>query len=75
LYKAVWCRRAEANYAAKAVGPPRSTDDHAHQFGRIELIVVDGDTTKRLDLADEQVRAQVKMVTTTEQLRRPFDSA
>jgi hypothetical protein len=36
---------------------------------------VDGDLVKRLDLTDEQVRANVKVVTTTEQLSRLFESA
>jgi type III restriction enzyme len=60
---------------AKAAGLAHFAMKHAHEFGRIELIVVDGDNMKRLDLADQAVRDMVKEVKTPEHLRRLYDQA
>lgn len=58
---------------AKAAGLAQFAAQHAHQFGRIELIVVDGDKTKRLGLTDESLRNKVKQVSTHEHLRQLFE--
>lgn len=59
---------------AKAVGLAEYAEKHGDKFGRIELIIVEGDKMKRLDLADEQVRNKVKQVSTHEHLRQLFDA-
>jgi len=58
--------------APKAVGLATYADKHAHLFGRIELIIVEGDAIKRLDLTNERVRNLVKAVTTNAHLRQLF---
>lgn len=58
---------------AKAAGLAHYAAKHAQQFGRIELIIVEGDKAKRLDLTDEQIRNKVKEVSTNEHLRLLFD--
>jgi type III restriction enzyme len=60
---------------AKAAGLAAFAAKHGHDFGRIELIIVDGDKMKRLDLADEAVREKVKEVSTHEHLRQLYDLA
>jgi type III restriction enzyme len=60
---------------AKAAGLAHFAMKHAHEFGRIELIVVDGDNMKRLDLADQAIRDKVKAVKTHEHLRQLYDQA
>jgi type III restriction enzyme len=61
-----------ADAPAKAAGLAQYAAKHAHEFGRIELIIVDGDEIKRLDLTDEQCRDRVKGVSTREHLRQLF---
>lgn len=58
---------------AKAAGLALFAAKHGHEFGRIELIIVDGDKMKRIDLSDEAVRDKVKEVSTTEHLRQLYD--
>jgi type III restriction enzyme len=60
---------------AKAAGLAQFAMKHAHEFGRIELIIVDGDNMKRLDLAKEATRNSVKEVKTHEHLRQLYDQA
>lgn len=60
---------------AKAAGLARYAAQHGHKFGRIELIIVDGDDMLRLDLTDESIRDKVKGVTTHTHLRQLFASA
>jgi type III restriction enzyme len=60
---------------AKAAGLARYADKHHHEFGRIELIIVEGDEIKRLDLADELVRERVRGVNDHTHLRRLYESA
>jgi type III restriction enzyme len=60
---------------AKAAGLARYSDKHCHEFGRIELIIVNGDEIKRLDLADELVRARVRGVNDHTHLRQLYESA
>lgn len=59
---------------AKASGLADYADKHWPEFGRIELIIVEGDEVKRLDLADEQTRDKVKGVQTHEHLRQLYHS-
>ena len=60
---------------AKAAGLARYADKHCHEFGRIELIIVDGDEVKRLDLTDELVRDRVRGVNDHTHLRQLYESA
>ena len=60
---------------AKAAGLARYADKHCHEFGRIELIIVDGDEVKRLDLTDELVRERVRGVNDHTHLRQLYESA
>lgn len=61
-----------ADAPAKAAGLARYAVKHAHEFGRIELIILDDDGMRRLDLTDEAVRDRVKGVATHEHLRQLF---
>lgn len=58
---------------AKASGLARYAAKHAHEFGRIQLIIVVRDEIKRLDLTDETVRNRVKGVQTRVHLKQLFD--
>ncbi len=60
---------------AKAAGLARYADKHHHEFGRIELIIVEGNEIKRLDLTDELVRDRVRGVNDHTHLRRLYESA
>jgi type III restriction enzyme len=62
-----------ADAPSKAAGLAQYAAKHAHEYGRIELIIVDGNQLKRLDLADETIRNRVKGVTTHEHLRQLFE--
>lgn len=64
-----------ADAPAKAAGLALYAAKHAHEFGRIELIIVDGDQLRRLDLTDQRVRDQVKAVSTHAHLRQLFAAA
>ena len=57
---------------AKAAGLAGYADEHWPAYGRIELIIVEGDEVKRLDLTDEQTRNKVKGVQTHAHLRRLY---
>lgn len=59
----------------KAAGLAKFADKHAGAFGRIELIIIDGDKIKRLDLTDEAIREKVRAVITNVHLRQLFDGA
>ena len=59
----------------KAAGLAEYAAKHYDKFGRIELIIVDDDKIKRLDLTDESIRNKVKQVTTHAHLRLLFDQA
>jgi hypothetical protein len=56
----------------KAVGLAEYTDKHRHEFGRIELAMVEKDEILRLDLTADDVRGEVKAITTNEQLKALF---
>ena len=58
---------------AKAVGLAQFAAKHAHEFGRIELIIVDGEKMARLDLAKETMREKVKKVQSHEHLRLLYE--
>jgi type III restriction enzyme len=59
----------------KAAGLAEYAAKHYDKFGRIELIIVDDDKIRRLDLTDESIRDKVKQVTTHAHLRLLFDQA
>jgi type III restriction enzyme len=59
---------------AKAAGLAAYADKHWLEFGRIQLIIVEGDEIKRLDLTDETTRNRVKGVQTHEHLRQLYES-
>ena len=59
---------------AKAAGLAEFARRHTHEFRRIELIIVDDERSKRIDLAEEGNREKVQHVTTREHLRHLFDS-
>lgn len=61
-----------ADAPSKAAGLAKFADRHFDRFGRIELILIDGRSQKRLDLTDEKTRERVRGVTQTEELRRLF---
>jgi type III restriction enzyme len=61
-----------ADAPAKAAGLAKFAAQHADKFGRIELIMVDGNTSKRLDLTDENMRNKVRGITLPNQLRQLF---
>ncbi len=58
---------------AKAVGLAEYAAKHANLLGRIEMIIVDNDVVKRLDMKDEETRRKVLTVSTKEHLRQLFD--
>ncbi len=62
-----------ADAPAKAAGLAQYAAKHAHEYGRIELIISDGSQFKRLDLTEETTRNRVRGVTTGEHLRQLFD--
>ena len=64
-----------ADAPEKASGLAKFAAKHANQFGRIELILLDDNKWKVLDLADEMVRAKVRGVSTPNELRKLFDEA
>jgi len=64
-----------ADAPAKAAGLADYAAKHAMEFGRIELIIVDGDDILRLDLKDERWRNRVRGVSTVGHLRDLFDLA
>jgi type III restriction enzyme len=61
-----------ADAPAKAAGLAKFAAQHADKFGRIELIMVDGNASKRLDLANEIVRNKVQGIVLPNQLRQLF---
>ena len=58
---------------AKAVGLTEYADKHGHAFGRIELIIKDGDRVRRLDLKDETTGDRVRTVKDPAHLRDLFE--
>jgi len=63
-----------ADPPAKAAGPAKFAALHAGKFGRIEFILLDGKTSKRLDLTDEIVRNRVRGVKLIDQLKQLMTS-
>jgi type III restriction enzyme len=59
---------------AKAAGFAQYADKHWPEFGRIHLIIVEGEEIRRLDLTDEQTRLRVRAVTTHDHLRQLFNA-
>ena len=64
-----------ADAPAKAAGLAKFAAQHADKFGRIELIVLDGNASKRVDLTDELVRNRVRGIKVPEQLRQLFNES
>lgn len=62
-----------ADAPAKASALARYAGRHGNRFGRIQLIVIDGDRIRRLDLTDERTRSNVRGVSTAEHLRQLFE--
>lgn len=58
---------------AKAKGLADFADRHSAAFGRIELIRVDGNRVRRLNLNDHRVRAAVMPIQSHDELVRLFD--
>ena len=59
----------------KAAGYANFAAKHFDKFGRIELILIDGKTKKRLDLTDEKTRNQLRGVTLKQQLKQIIHDA
>ena len=57
----------------KVVGLARFAKDHFEDFGRIELIIIESDVIKPIDLGDPKERERMLDVKTTEELRRLFE--
>jgi len=62
-----------ADAPAKASGLAKFAALHADKFGRIELILLDGNAAKTLDLTDEIVRNRVRGVKLPDQLKQLFE--
>lgn len=60
---------------AKALGLAKYAQKHHGEFGRIELIRVDGEKIMRVDLNDDETRRKILMVDTNAGLDLVFDSA
>ena len=58
----------------KASGLARYAAKHAHEYGRIELIIEVDDQLRRLDLSNPAVRDAVKAVQNHEHLRHLYDT-
>ncbi|HEY0394401.1 MAG TPA: DEAD/DEAH box helicase family protein [Candidatus Elarobacter sp.] len=58
--------------AAKAAGLAKFAAQHSDKFGRIDMILLDGKTSKRLDLTKETVRMRVAGLQAPDELRRLF---
>jgi type III restriction enzyme len=64
-----------ADAPAKAAGMAKFAAKHADKFGRIELIMADGRTTKTFDLTNETIRNKIRGIKLQEQMKRVFDEA
>ncbi len=60
---------------ARAAGLAKFAADHSDKFGRIELVIVEGARTVRIDLVQESWRTKVANVTTHAHLKQLFDGA
>jgi type III restriction enzyme len=60
--------------AAKAAGLAKFADKHASKFGRIELIVLDGNKKTTFDLVKERERALLKGIKLIEQVRQACEN-
>jgi type III restriction enzyme len=61
--------------AAKAVGLANFALNHGDEFGRIELIIKEGDKLIRLDVNKDDVRDKVRAVSTNQHLRQLLERA
>ncbi len=62
-----------ADSPAKASGLAKFAAKHADRFGRIDLILLDGKSWKRLDLTDEIVRQKVLRVKLPAEMKKLFE--
>jgi type III restriction enzyme len=58
----------------KAVGLAKYAAKHHDDFGRIQLIIVEGEEIRRLELTDEKTREKVLGVSTATHLKQLFDA-
>ena len=59
----------------KAVGLAQFARDHGQSFGRIELITLENDEVRRLDLQDEAIRKRVLKVRNSSHLKDLYNDA
>jgi type III restriction enzyme len=67
---------AAEDMPARAVRLAQYSQTHAHQFGRIEMVIYESakdEVGKRIDLTDEKLRKRIAQITTTQQLRSIFE--
>ena len=62
-----------ADGPAKAAGLAQFADKHWDRFGRISLILLDGEDAKEVDLANERMRNRVKAFSTIAELQNLFN--
>lgn len=63
-----------ADAPAKAAGLAEYAARHGHLFDRIELIILEDEEIRRLNLKDEEIRGKVMGVSTNEHLRQLYES-
>ena len=56
----------------KAIGMAKYAREHGSEFGRIELVMLNGETLHRIDLKDEVKRSQVMSATSSAHLKAVF---
>lgn len=64
---------SDQNAPARAAGLAQYAADHSDKFGRIELVIVDGDRVKRVNLIDKKWRDKVAKVSSHAYLQDIFD--
>lgn len=64
-----------ADAPAKAAGLAKFAAQHADKFGRIELILLEGNGAKRFDLSTETVRNRIKGIKLGDQMKQLFSEA
>jgi type III restriction enzyme len=64
---------ADPRAPARAAGLAKYAADHSDKYGRIQLIIVDGDKIKAVDLMERKWRDKVAKVSTHDHLKDIFD--
>ena len=62
-----------ADAPGKAAGLAQYAHRHGNHFGRIEIIIIEGNKIKRLNLKDETTQQKVMQVTTREHLLQLYN--